>query len=368
VLISGIRVRGVPIPVSFLGETSRRGIELPYDRNQVELQFVGPGFDAGALRYQYQLENADADWGQPTAERSVNYANLAPGAYKWRVRAVTPDGATGPDATAMFTILPPIWQRWWMRLLFLASALALFYSFYRYRLTSLLQVEQLRTRIATDLHDDIGSSLSQIALLSEVALRRPEGLDGAEPLTGIADLSRDLVDSMSDIVWAIDPEQDRTADLAHRMRRFAADLFSRDGVDLTLNMPVEGRDFPIGADVRRQFFLIFKESLHNAFRHSGCTAVQVQFQSDGKSLTLRIADNGRGFDTRGCKPGHGLASMRARASELGADLHVNSTVGQGTTIELRVPLSKPSALSWKNSPHIWVVNSLLPRRMVKRRG
>jgi ligand-binding sensor domain-containing protein/signal transduction histidine kinase len=368
VFISGMRVRGAPLAIPFLGANSLSGIELPYDRNQVELQFVGPGYEAsGSLRYQYRLEDSDPDWSAATEERVVNYANLAPGAYQWHVRAVTPDGAIGAPATAVFTILPPVWQRWWARLLLVLTALALFYSFYRYRLTSLLQVERLRTRIATDLHDDIGSSLSQIALLSEVARRQPGGLDSAEPLTGIADLSRELVDSMSDIVWAIDPDQDRVGDLAHRMRRFAADLFTRDGLELRLDMPGDGHDFPIGADVRRQVFLVFKESLHNALRHSGCTRVDVQFRSDAGFLKLRIADNGSGFDPRSAGRGHGLASMRARAIELGGDLTVNSSLGQGTTIELRVPVTKPSSFIRKSFPHKWVVNSWLIRRMVRQR-
>jgi ligand-binding sensor domain-containing protein/signal transduction histidine kinase len=372
VFITGMRVRGTPVAISFLGTETLRGIQLPYDRNQVELQFVGPGYDAsGSLRYEYQFEDTDADWSPATEERAVNYANLAPGAYKWHVRAVTPDGAIGPPATAEFTILPPIWQRWWARLLLLLTALALIYGFYRRRLTSLLEVERLRTRIATDLHDDIGSSLSQIALLSEVARRQPAGVDSAEPLTGIADLSRELVDSMSDIVWAIDPEQDRIGDLAHRMHRFAADLFTHEGRELRLDMPGDGQDFPIGADVRRQFFLIFKESLHNALRHSGCTRVDVQFRSDAGLLTLRIADNGRGFDMSSASRGHGLASMRARAVELGGDLSLNSTVGQGTTVQLRVPVTRQSTAFWKNFrhfPHKWVVDSALFQRMVRRRG
>ncbi len=366
--ISGMRVRGAPLAVSFLGESSLSGVELPYDRNQVELQFVSLGFDVGgALRYQYQMENTGSDWSPPSEERVVNYANLAPDVYKWHVRAVTPDGAIGTPATAVFTILPPLWQRWWMRLLFLLAALALFYSLYRYRITSLLEVERLRTRIATDLHDDIGSSLSQIALLSEVARRRPVGTDVDEPLTSIADLSRDLVDSMSEIVWAIDPEQDRVGDLAHRMRRFASDLFNSDAVELRLDMPGENRDLQIGADVRRQVFLIFKESLHNVLRHSGCSRVEVQFRSDTGFLTLSIADNGRGFDSRRSSRGHGLASMQLRAIGLGGDLSVHSTLGQGTIITLRVPWTKRPPLHWKTSPHKWVVNSRLLRRIVKPR-
>jgi ligand-binding sensor domain-containing protein/signal transduction histidine kinase len=340
VFISGLRVRGAPRPVAFLGETSMTGLRLSPDQNQVELEFTGLDFgSAGALRYQYRLLHTEREWGPPTVERRVNYANLAPGSYRWEVRAITEEGNAGTAATAEFTILPPLWQRWWMRLLMLAGIAGLIYGVSHYRLERLLEMERLRTRIATDLHDDIGSSLSQIALLSEVARRMPTAEKRDKPLADIARLSGDLVDSMSDIVWAIDPDQDHLDHMTNRMRRFASDLFSRDGVELRLDLPAEEHDTKLGTDIRRQVFLIFKESLHNAVRHSGCTQVDVQLSLEGGMVTLRVADNGRGFDDRKPVRGHGLASMRARAALLQGELAVESSPGRGTTVSLKVPLT-----------------------------
>jgi ligand-binding sensor domain-containing protein/signal transduction histidine kinase len=366
VLITGLRVRGAPFPISALGETSLAGIELPSERNQLELEFVDLGFGAGGeLRYQYRLDSTDLDWSPQTNQRTVNYANLSPGVYRWQVRALTSDGIASPPATVSFTILAPVWQRWWMRLLMLLAVSALLYNVYRYRMTRLLEVERLRTRIATDLHDDIGSSLSQIALLSEVAQRRPAASEREGPLADIANLSRELVDSMSDIVWAIDPEQDRLGDLTHRMRRFASDLFSHNGSQLRLDLPGEDQNPPIGADIRRQVFLIFKESLHNTARHSGCTEVDLKLRLAEGWLDLSIADNGRGFDLPHAGRGHGLTSMRRRAGHLGGGLVVDSAPGRGTTVHLRAPLAPPSVPFWKRSPHTWVVDSRLIRRMMK---
>jgi signal transduction histidine kinase len=369
VLISGLRVRGAPFPVSALGETSLTGIELSSDRNQLGLEFVGLGFGAGgALRYQYRLDGADPDWSPALDQRTVNYANLSPGSYRWQVRAVTSDGIASPPATVAFTILAPLWQRGWMRLLMALAAASLLYSVYRYRMARLLDVERLRTRIATDLHDDIGSTLSQIALLSEVAQRRPAAVEREEPLADIANLSRELVDSMSDIVWAIDPEQDRLGDLTHRMRRFANDLFSHNGCQVRLDAPREDQNPHIGADIRRQVFLIFKESLHNTARHAGCTEVNLQLRLADGWLNLSIADNGRGFDPGHTGRGHGLASMRRRSAHLGGDLVVDSAPGRGTTVQLRAPLARPTIPFWKRSPHTWVVDFRLIRRMMKGRG
>ena len=366
VLISGLRVRGAPFPISALGETSLTGIELSADRNQLALEFVGLGFGAGGeLRYQYRLDATDLDWSPETTQRTVNYANLGPGSYRWQVRAVTSDGMASPPATVAFTILAPVWQRWWTRLLMLLAVSALLYNLYRYRMARLLEVERLRTRISTDLHDDIGSTLSQIALLSEVAQRRPSAVEREAPLADIANLSRELVDSMSDIVWAIDPEQDRLGDLTHRMRRFASDLFSHNGSHVRLDLPGEDQNPHIGADVRRQVFLVFKESLHNAARHSGCTEVDLKLRLADGWLDLTIADNGRGFDLQHASRGHGLASMRRRSEDLGGGLEVDSGPGRGTTVHLRAPLARPSQPFWKRSLHKWVVESGLIRRMMK---
>ncbi len=366
VLISGLRVRGAPFPISSLGEVSLSGIELSADRNQLGLDFVDLAFGAGgALRYQYRLEGAGQNWSPDTDQRTVNYANLGPGSYRWQVRAVTADGIPSQPATVAFTILAPLWQRWWVQLLLLLAACAVLYSLYRYRMARLLEVERLRTRIATDLHDDIGSSLSQIALLSEVARRRPDVEEREAPLADIANLSRELIDSMSDIVWAIDPEQDRLGDLTHRMRRFASDLFSHNGSRVRLDLPGEDQNPQIGTDLRRQVFLIFKESLHNAARHSGCTEVDLKLRLADGWLELAIADNGRGFDVGHSSRGHGLSSMRRRCEQLGAGLVVDSGPGRGTTVRLRAPLARRPPPLWKRSLHKWVADSRFIRRIMK---
>jgi ligand-binding sensor domain-containing protein/signal transduction histidine kinase len=369
IFITGWRVRGAPRPLPALGESDLRGIQLAPDQNQVELAFASLHFGTGeTLRYQYRMEGRDADWTAATEQRTVTYANLPPGGYRWQVRALTADGVPSErPATMAFTILPPLWQRWWLQLLAAMAACGVLYTLYRYRLARLLEMERLRTRIATDLHDDIGSTLSQIAILSEVAQRYPAGDQGGQPLQDIAGLSRELVDSMSDIVWAIDPEQDRLGDLTHRMRRFAGDLFSHNGVQVRFQAPSGERNPQVDADIRRQVFLIFKEGLHNMARHSGCTEVDIRLQLDGGWLELALADNGKGFDLAQARTGHGLASMAQRARQLGGALAVDSAPGLGVALELRVPVGRRSAPFWKRIPHRWVGDLARFRRMLKDR-
>jgi two-component sensor histidine kinase len=336
-----------------LGETELKNLRLRAGQNSLQLDFAAISFSPGrSLRYQYKLEGMDDDWSPPSDQHTVNYADLPPGAYTFRVRAVDIAGASrtmGSDhllptraAAVHFIILSPIWRRWWFRLPALLIIIGITHALYRYRVAHLLALERLRSRIATDLHDDIGSTVTQIAILSEVAGRHAGTEVQSEPLSDIANLSRELVDSMSEIVWAIDPEQDSLENLAHRMRRFGSDLFSAKGVLVKFGLATGEPNIAIGADVRRQIFLIFKEALHNTVRHSGCTKVEVDFRLERGFIDLRIQDNGKGFDARQAKRGHGLGSMEQRATQLDGRIQIDSAPGCGTTIQLQVPLRRHS--------------------------
>jgi signal transduction histidine kinase len=230
-----------------------------------------------------------------------------------------------------------VWRRaWFLALLATAAGLAI-HGAYRLRLRRLVELERVRTRIASDLHDDIGSNLSQIAILGEVAQRRLDGAaaEVAEPLALIGSLSRETVDSMSDIVWAIDPHKDRLGNLAHRMRRLASDTLGTRGIALRFQADPAAEQVALGADVRRQVYLIFKEGLHNAVRHSACTRVEIALRLEAGRLVLEVADDGQGFDPERASEGHGLRSLQQRARDLGGTLEVAS--GAGTRLTLRVP-------------------------------
>jgi two-component sensor histidine kinase len=354
VLVTGLSIGGVAQPISDLGQSSVSGFKLR--RNPLRIDFVGLGFSPGeALRYQYRLEGADSDWGAPTDQRAVVYANLSPGSYRFLVRAVASEGAVSKEpATVAFSVLPPLWLTWWFLTSCALAAALVLYVLYRYRVARLLAVADLRTRIATDLHDDIGAGLSQIAILSEVA-QRPAGATRSPekaPLADIAGISRELVDSMSDIVWAINPEHDRMGNLVHRMRRFATDVLGGQGIALRFVSSVTDEDLKISADVRRQLYLIFKESIHNVARHSGAKRVDVELDGVKGRLTLKVTDDGKGFDAASEHEGHGLRSMRKRAAAMGGAVALVSSPGGGTTLTATARLGRktgPSTLRVKGN-------------------
>ena len=286
---------------------------------------------------------ADHDWSPPTEQRSVNYASLSPGRYLFKVRAVNSEGTASLEPAAVaLTILPPAWQTWWFRVLAGTALALLAYALYRYRMAELLAVERIRVRIATDLHDDVGASLSQIAILSEVARRRIENADAqaASPLSEIAAVSSELVDAMSDIVWAINPKHDHLGNLEYRLRRFANDVLGASNLNVEFRSTAADPELHIDADLRRQV-LLFKEAVNNIARHSGADQATVEFTVAQDSLLLRVVDNGKGFDPAAAADGNGLANIRKRASDLSAAVELESVLNRGTTLTLRVPLVHP---------------------------
>lgn len=338
IIITGLLVAGSTQTVSALGEKEMWLSDLPPNQNELQIDFVGLSFASGdVLRYQYKL--GDAGWSLPTGQRVVNLANLAPGRYRFLVRAINSDGIVSTEpALVVFRILPPFWLRWWFLMLVALTLAGAVYGVYRYRVSRLLEVANMRTRIATDLHDDIGANLTRISILSEVA-KQKYGNDKApdgNPLSSIADIARESVASMNDIVWAISPERDSLRDLTRRMRQHADEVFTLRDIDLEFNAPEQ--DLKLGVNLRRDLLLIFKEAVNNAARHSQCSRVAIEFSADNRTLSLRVSDNGNGFDLSLKSAGHGLMSMRRRTEKLNGRFDVVTALGKGTVVSVTVPM------------------------------
>lgn len=209
------------------------------------------------------------------------------------------------------------------------------------------ELQRVRTRIATDLHDDVGSSLTQIAVLAEVARTQAVRDSVKSQLERISDVSNELVDAMADIVWAINPQKDTLRELVLRMRRFASDVFSAKEIEFEFEAPEIVTNISFGANIRREVFSIYKECINNIVRHSGATEVGIEFEVIVGVLRLKIADNGRGFDVKRIlsphftpdKGGNGLINIRRRVSDLNGTCEIESS-GAGTIINLFIPLQK----------------------------
>jgi signal transduction histidine kinase len=251
------------------------------------------------------------------------------------VRAVNSPQA----ATFTFIITPPFWRQWWFQLLVVTGAGVLLYVWHTSRLSRQLALERVRSRIATDLHDDIGASLSRVAMMSEVLKTQTDGkdLDYHGMLGDIAETSRSLIASMSDIVWSIDPRHDNLRDLVARLRAFGFDVLEPRGIRWSFQAAEEALGQKLSPDQRRQLFLIFKEAIHNIARHSRATKATLRLAVERQWVLGEIEDDGCGcVPDRGA--GLGIHSMQVRAAKLGGTFEMMACPQGGTRATLRFPL------------------------------
>jgi signal transduction histidine kinase len=244
--------------------------------------------------------------------------------------------ALGREASVSFNPSAVQWPVWSLSFGITAVFWAL-YASRRNRERVSLELQRLRSRIAADLHDDVGASLSQVAIMSEVASQATTSQSAA--LKEIASVSRAVLDSLADTVWALDPSHDRLGDLTERMRWFAGETLSARGISMDFRVLEPAAGNRLGADVRRQVFLIFKECMNNIAKHAGAAHATIVLGGEQDGLLLHVEDDGHGFQPEETTRGHGLGNMNRRARLLGGALETHSQPGRGTSLDLRVPVS-----------------------------
>lgn len=339
VWIDVLDVGGAPAAtLSDRGEQTVSRVSMTATGSNLRIGFHSINFHH-EVRFQYKLVPGDRDWSAAVAEKFVTYPRLRAGDYQFAVRAVLAGTGPGQPATVSFAVLPPIWLRAWFLSLVAVSLALLLAALHRYRVAQLLRVERLRMRIAADLHDDLGASLTQIAVVSD-QLQKDYHRNGNvnEALGSIAEAAREMTSALGDVVWSIGPERDHLADLLSRMRRLGNDLCEAHRIQFSFAHPGDEGMLSVDGQTRRNVFLIFKESLRNAVRHSRCRHFEVVCTASRRSLTFVFEDDGIGFDSQQIDVGQGLASMRQRARTMKGSLRVQSSCGNGARVELVLPV------------------------------
>lgn len=311
-------------------------IELTPEAHRLEIEFAALSFrDRTLLRFRSQLD--DGEWSATSRSSVLQFAALEPGTYAARM-AASLDGVhwSDPPARVEFRVLPPWYRTWWALLLFAAGAFALLAWAYRLRVAALLRVERERTRIAMDLHDELGSGLGSIGMLAGVAAR--EGVDAGEQrrlVREIASLSGLLGSGLRSLVWSLRSGEAGLAELGAQIADNARRLFPGDSPRLSVQLPVEAPAAALAPELRRHVLLLALESLHNVARHSAASRVTLVLQAqDGGGLLLSVEDDGRGFDPARAAAGAGLESMRRRAAAIGGRLDIDSGPQRGTRVVL----------------------------------
>jgi ligand-binding sensor domain-containing protein/signal transduction histidine kinase len=332
VVLENVLVENVDVPFD-------DGVRVAPGKDSLRFEYTALSLSApGKVSFRYQLENFDRDWSEASVSRAARYPKVPPGDYVFRVVACNNDGVWNETgASVAITVMPFWWETVWFRLAVIAAVAVIFVSLYRSRQARRRELERLRVRIAGDLHDDIGSSLWSITLLSRMLAKHGKvGAEERQDLEEIHRIANQTANSIRDIIWLINPAFDTVQDLVLRTKDFAATLLRGVEYRLQCEGTVLTRKLPF--DFRQNLFLFFKEALTNVARHAHATAVDVQIEESGKQWRLTIQDNGAGFDPAKAPSGNGLRNLRARAAKMGAELEIRSQPGQGTALVLTTNL------------------------------
>ena len=317
--------------------------QLGPQQNWLRIEFSSPAAVEGrAIRYEYALQRAGKSSAVLSDQRTIEYPGLAPGQYHFRVSAINERGQrSSVPAEILFEILPPVWARWWFVTLLAAAAAAAVHAVYRFKLSKQLELERLRTRIAADLHDDLGASLTRMTILTELASRQaqPANPKAGRDLSRIAEMARGMVDALGELVWAVDPRRDDMASTARRIRRYSSDVLEPHRIAWTFETPRADLP-PLTPEQRRHVLLIFQEALRNAGRHAHCSHVELFLHVEAGEYVVRIRDNGCGLPDPIPELGSGLLNLRSRAAALGGRLSIVSSPGAGTDLTVRFPAGK----------------------------
>lgn len=312
-------------------------LSLPYNNNFLTFNFVGINPNTPqTVKYKYYLEGLDQDWSAVSNVSEATYGNLPDGNYVFKVKAINENGVWSKELNYSFRIRPPLWQTWWAYLLYIVAISAIIYYFIWFRVRSRLrkikELEAVRVRISSNLHDDVGTILSGLAMQSQMLALTTKGKE-KESLLQLSDMSHDAMERMRDTVWAIDSRKDKYENLIDRMRAFAEKNLNMKNIKHTFKVEIEDSKKFISPEKRQNIYLIFKESITNICKHSDAKNVTILFRHEKNSLYLLIHDDGSKKETSNTD-GLGLNNMKMRAKNIGATLNV--FYEDGFTVELTI--------------------------------
>lgn len=344
-----VNITGFQLNDRYLPQDSLDGAEeisIPHEYKAFTIGFAAPSFrQRGKLVYEYKLDGMDKQWIAQTNNAPIKYNFLPHGKYRFLIRAKNDLGQYSPGITSLnLYIIPPFWKTIWFYILITLATASLLFYLHRLRLQKLLHIERVRSRLARDLHDDMGSTLSTINILSNMALQQKsfDETKSKEYMSTINSSTSQMMEAMDDIVWSINPANDNLAKIITRMKETAGAILEPRQIEYHFEVPPAVPELRLSMETRREIFLIFKEALNNIIKYADCTEVVFTFTKKGNSFILIINDNGKGFQTpvsESAVRGNGLKNMEKRAANINGLLSVKSETGKGTTIQLSVPIA-----------------------------
>ena len=340
-IFTNINVYGRDIAMDSVFVPARR-VFIPYRQNYFSVEFISLQYNSSRkLEYAFMLEGLDPDWTYAGERRSVTYSKLRGGNYNFRVKVREPGGEwIEARQTLPVFIQTPFFQQWWFYILCAALLTVAIYGVFKYRLRQLLKIEKMRTVISGDLHDEIGSSLTSISIFSQMAMKNLSADSKEEEyLKRIGARSRESIDKMSDIVWTINPDNDSLEQIVVRMKNYSTEISEAKDILVHWNERGKLSHFKMTMEGRKNFYLLFKEVINNAIKHSEAKNISIHLAARSNEIQLRIKDDGIGFAIGDIQAGNGLKNIKRRANILNGNLEISSSPGSGTAITLKFPAS-----------------------------
>lgn len=311
---------------------------LKYQDNELRFTYAAASYDAPEkTQYRVKLEGFDENWTRWTNEAQKDYTNIPEGEYRFVVQAKNIYGTLSTSEPFTFSVLPPWYRAWWAYVLYLILVTVVFYSVYKVRVNQLLKVERMRTKIASDLHDEVSATLTGISYFAEAVRRDKNKAKKEHFISLITESAGDAKEKITDIVWSINPDNDDWGMFLSKCRRYASDLLESKGIKYELKI-VEKIPGKLPMEIRQHLWMIYKEMLTNAVRHSNASRLDVIMDVDGRYLKLIVQDDGEGFDSQDQSAGNGVSNIKRRAEVINATLEIDSESGFGTRWRLVLPL------------------------------
>lgn len=311
---------------------------LDYKDNELRFTFAGASYFAPEeTQYRVQLRGFEDNWTTWNNENQKDYTNIPEGNYSFMVQAKNVFGVVSESTPFSFLVLPPWYRTWWAYLLYSFTIAGLMYTAYKIRVNQILRVQRIRNRIASDLHDEVSATLSSISYFAQAIQSDELKGDKTRFINLIAKSAGDAKEKITDIVWAINPENDDWQNFLAKCRRYASDLLESKGIEYSLKIDehIPGK---LDMQLRQHLWLIFKEMLTNAVRHSLAKQLDIIMKYEEGKLKLVVQDNGTGMDVDKVKKGNGLVNIQKRAVLINADISLKTEEGFGTRWVLKVPL------------------------------
>ncbi|CAN5585147.1 hypothetical protein BH11BAC1_BH11BAC1_12610 [soil metagenome] len=315
-------------------------IQLTHDKNFLKFYVSSNCFSSNErVSYFYYLEGIDNGWRNNQNNPLITYTNLPHGNFKLQLKAINSDGLESEIMMLPISIVPPYYKTYWFYAAVLLLIIGGIFWIYKYRISQILKLQEVRNKIARDLHDDIGSTLGSINLYSQIAsakIKQDKMVEVKPILDKIEKSSKEIIEKTGDAVWAVKASNDTLESLILRMEGYAASLLGTAGIQFNIDYDENLLGTKLEMEERKNIFLIYKEAIHNILKYASASKATITIRKSGERLSINISDNGRGFNSKEINPynGNGLKNMKSRAEDIKGSFRITSTEGNGTMIEI----------------------------------